>query len=275
MLEVGVALLVGIGVGALIAAGRGRQRRQRLERELDECRRDLTVAQNARDTFFDLTTHELRSPLSAILGYQELLREGAVGTLPEKAREPVVRIGRSARHLLGLIDSVIELSRIRTGAAQLDLESVDMGALCASVVEAFTNRAAERGLATRVDVPDRLPTLRSDPDRLLRALDLAIISGVRHPAGDTIRLEVHARGQDVSFTIAPVDIALNPLADRNGDEPADEVPEPPPGDPARRLGVRLAVVGRVAELLGGGLDLPTEAGRVRALTVRVRDLAAL
>lgn len=273
MLEIAIALTIGIGLGALVATGRDRRRRRRLDRELDECRRRLAAARDARDTFFDLTTHELRSPLSAILGYQELLREGAVGALPEKAREPIARIGRSARHLLDLIDGIIELSRIRTGAVQLDLETVDMRTVCASVAEAFTTRAAERGLTPHVEIPEQLPTVRTDPGRLLRALDLAVISGVRHPAGDRIRLEVVARERDVSLTIAPVDIALDPLADP-ADEDFDHGPGAPPGDPVRRLGVRLAVVGRVAELLGGGLDLPTRAGRVRAVIVRIGDLPA-
>lgn len=276
MLETAAALVFGVVLGALAMAGWARRRRRRLEDELAEGRRRLAAARKARDTFFDLTTHELRSPLSGILGYQELLEDEAYGPMPEKARDPVVRIGRSARYLLNLIDGAIEVSRIRTGAVRLDLEPVDMGALCSSVADSFITEAAERGLSPHVEMPPRLPTIRSDPDRLVRALDLAIMSAVRHPAGDSLSFEVSARGRDVTVTLAPVDIAFDPLAGPpHADDPAaSHGPDPATDDPTRRLGIRLEVAARIAELLGGRLDLPTRDGSVREIVFRLRDASS-
>ena len=108
-----------------------------------------------------------------------------------------------------------------------------------------------------VRVPERLPTLRTDQERLVRALDLIITSAVRHPGEGTLTLSVRAEPDELAVSLEPLRLELGP-----GD------------DPAVRLGIRLAVARGIGELLGGGLDLDTEAGHARRIALRVRDLGA-
>lgn len=256
-----VLVLVVVGAAALIGAIlwlRARRRVARLESENARLREDLERARSGRETFFDLVTHELRSPLSAILGYQELLEDSAYGVLPDHAAEPMVRIGRSARHLLHLIDGVVELSRIRSGTVRLDLDDVNLGVLFAAVVEAFRVTARERRIEARVHVDPALPTIRSDQERLLRALDLLTTSALKHPDGDVMDLHITADPTGATVRIRGTELEFPDNVD----------------DLVLRVGIRLAVVDGIARSLGGGLEFQADDdGIVRALSFHIRDLA--
>lgn len=247
----GTALLVGAAaaVGALAGAGWGLRRRRRLDRELHDARRRTEAARTARHRFFELATHELRGPLTAILGFQELLRDGAYGELTGEARDAVVRIGRAGRQLLALVDGVIELAGIQAGDVRPDIDDVDLGILLATTAETLRSRAGERGVEARARIPDRVPAIRSDGARIRRVLDLMVTSAVRHPAGTGLEMDVDI-GRDA------VTVALGPVAlDIDADDPGAG-------------GLRMAVAAGTARLLGGELSLGrTAAGQT--LTLRV------
>ena len=247
-------ILTAAAAFAAVQANRARRAIELLRIEHERANR----AEHARDAFFDLATHELRSPLAAILGYQELLQDGAYGEMEAAAAEPVVRIGRSARHLLHLIDGVVELSRLRAGSLHPDIEPVNTAVLMSGVAEAFRTQARDRSLDPHIELQPDLPVIRSDPDRLLRALDLLVASAIKHPQGREMHLEARSAGHDLEVRIHPTDLTF-----RDDDE-----------DPELRLGIRLAVATRVAELLGGGLDLDNAdgGGTITGIRFRVRDL---
>ena len=257
MLGLLAALVAGTVIGALAAGLWARRRARQQRRQLDETRRRLEDARAARRAFLDLTTHELRTPLSAILGYQELLHDGAYGELGEDGRDAVRRLGQAARHLLHLIDGVMELSEMRTGDVPLEVQPLETGLVLGPAADAFRSQAEDRGLGAEVRMPEPLPTLRTDRERLGRALDLVITSAVRHPADQALTLTVQARAEELTVSLEPLRLDLGP-----GD------------DPALRLGIRLAVARGIAELLGGGLDLAIEDGHARRIALRIRDLGA-
>jgi signal transduction histidine kinase len=246
-----VWVLAGLVAGALAAGTWARARRRGLERELAETRRRLDTARSARETFFDLTTHELRSPLAAILGFQELLQDDAYGELNPEARDAVLRIGHSARHLLNLLDGVMELSRLRTGMVQPELDTVDSGMLVSAAADAFRTLARERGITPNVEMPDHLPTIRSDPERLIRAFDLLITSAIRHPRGAVLNLRVTTADERLTVAIEPTDLELDP------------------GDGSDAGGIRLAVAAGIATVLGGNLELLASDDRVDELVFTV------
>lgn len=255
-MTIALALLALAFLALLVAAAvLGR----RASAALDDARAHAARADQAREAFFDLTTHELRSPLAAILGYQELLADGAYGEMQPAATEPIARLGRAAQHLLHLIDGVVELSRLRVGALEPDAEPVHLANLVAGIADAFRTHASDRGIEPRVDIQPKLPIITSDPDRLVRALDLLITSALKNPAGDYIGFEAGSHGDDLEIRIQPIRLLVHDASD----------------DPAVRLGIRLAVAGGIARLLGGDLDLDSDddGATIRALRFRVRDLA--
>lgn len=217
---------------------------------------DLEQAGQVQERFFDLVTHELRSPLSAILGYQELLEDGVYGGLDDAA-EPVERIGRSARHLVHLVDGLVELSQLQTGTVRPDLEPLDLGVLMSSVADAFRAQVEERGLVASVQLPPSLPTVRTDRERLIRAFDLLITSAVKHPADDTLGLDVDAREDGADVRITGTAIQVHDDSD----------------DPASRLGIRLAVARAIARALHDDLRLDTDSDRrIRALALGITSV---
>jgi len=229
---------------ALLAAGlwlRQRAVSHDLRRRLQQATPTDSSNDRARDTFLDLVTHELRSPLSAIIGYQELMTDGVYGPIDAAASEPLARIGRSAQLLLHLLDGIMDLARIRTAALEPSLETVDLVPLAEAAAREFQAYAHERQLQTSVHIDRDLPTIRSDPERLARALHLLIVAAVKS-ADDLLELHV-----DADPGGATVRIRGTRLVVRNDfhDLPPD-------------TGVRVAVVAATAALLGG--DLRSEDG---------------
>jgi signal transduction histidine kinase len=249
---IATGLAIAAGAAILFATLWIRARRTIAERDAA-----LNVAQEARGTFFDLVTHELRSPLSAILGYQELLEDGAYGPLDDLAAEAIARIGRSGRHLLHLIDGVVELGHIRSGKVHPDLGTVDLGVVIPVIAETFTTRAKDRGLEPVVHIPPFLPTIRSDRERLVRALDLLMTSAVKHPEDRVVTLRIDASDQGAIVRIEGMRV-----------DTLHDVP-----DIASRLGLRLAVADGIAGVIGGRLDLDTrDDGSVRSVSFHAPHL---
>jgi signal transduction histidine kinase len=261
-----LVLLAAALAAALIAASlfarlwlRARRGSVALQERARKLSADLAEARTARETFFDLATHELRSPLTVILGYQELLEDGAYGRLDENTADAVERVGRSARHLLNLIDGVVELSRIRSGVVRPDLEDVNLGVLLASVADAFRTHASDRGIEARVQLPPSLPTVRSDRDRLVRALDLLVTSAVKNPADTWLGLEVAEVPGGATARITGTRIHL-----------LHET-----GSLELQLGIRVAVADAIARVLGGALDLEKDDdGAVRSFVFRIQEVPA-
>ena len=98
----------------------------RLFRELEEKSRELELASRHKSQFLANMSHELRTPLNAVLGYTELVLDGIYGEVPEKIRDVMARIDKSGRHLLGLINDVLDLSKIEAGQLELSLADYSM-----------------------------------------------------------------------------------------------------------------------------------------------------
>ena len=110
-------------------------------------------------------SHELRTPLNAILGFSELLLDGIYGDPPEKMRSAIARIQRNGRHLLGLINDVLDLSKIEAGQLRLSLADYSVEELVSGVYTSVESLAADKNLGLRIAVPPGLPPARGDERR--------------------------------------------------------------------------------------------------------------
>ena len=129
----------------------------RLFRELEEKSRQLEVASRHKSQFLANMSHELRTPLNAILGYTELILDSIYGEIPGRAREVMERIDKSGRHLLGLINDVLDLSKIEAGQLELTLADYSLRDVVQTVATAVEALAAEKQLALKVVVAPDLP----------------------------------------------------------------------------------------------------------------------
>src|SRR5215204_5403166 len=115
-------------------------------------------------------SHELRTPLNGIQGYTELIVDGIYGEVPEKIKEVMARIQQSGNRLLGLINAVLDLSKIEAGRITLSLVDYSMQGVVQTVFTAVEPLAAEKHLALRVTVPPDLPVGKGDEQRITQVL---------------------------------------------------------------------------------------------------------
>lgn len=140
-------------------------------------RAEAERANRAKDEFISRMSHELRTPLNAILGFGQLL---AMADLDERQRVDVEHILTAGRHLLGLIDEILDMSRIESGHLRLSLEPVHVGAVVTEVVDLVKPMASARGIAVAARLTDRELWVTADEQRLKQVLLNLLSNGVKY-----------------------------------------------------------------------------------------------
>ena len=142
----------------------------RLFDEIQDKSRQLEVASQHKSQFLANMSHELRTPLNAILGYTELMADGIYGELPEKTMGVLKRLESNGRHLLGLINDVLDLSKIEAGQLVLDLSDYSLEDIAQTVRSTLEPLAADKKLAFKVEVAPKMPAGHGDGRRLTQVL---------------------------------------------------------------------------------------------------------
>jgi len=138
--------------------------------ELTHAKSEAEGANRAKSEFLANMSHELRTPLNAILGYTELVLDGIYGDVPEKIQEVTTRVQQSGEHLLGLINDVLDLSKIEAGHLTLSIGDYTIQEVVENVFTALQSLAREKNLALNVSLSPDLPTGKGDPNRLTQVL---------------------------------------------------------------------------------------------------------
>ena len=142
----------------------------RLFDEIQDKSRQLAEASQHKSQFLANMSHELRTPLNAILGYTELILDNIYGDTPEKMRGVLKRIESNGKHLLGLINDVLDLSKIEAGQLTLSLADYSLKDVVHTVYAAVEPLAAQKKLSFKLDVSPDLPVGRGDEHRLTQVL---------------------------------------------------------------------------------------------------------
>src|SRR4029453_9642031 len=138
----------------------------RLLSEIDEKSRQIEIESRHKSQFLANMSHELRTPLNAILGYTELILDNVYGEAPDRMRQVLERVQANGRHLLGLINDVLDLAKIEAGQFTLSLTDYSMRDGVNSVITALEPLAVEKHLAFKADVPAQLPIGHGDARRI-------------------------------------------------------------------------------------------------------------
>jgi len=174
-----------------------------LFREIAEKSRDLEAASQHKSQFLANMSHELRTPLNAILGYTELIVDGIYGVVPEKILDVMSRVQKSGRHLLGLINDVLDMSKIEAGQLQLSLKDYSFTDTVNTVVAAMEPLVAEKSLRLTVDVDADLPLGFGDDRRLAQVLLNLVGNAVKFT--DQGGVTVGAKKSDGKFLVSVAD----------------------------------------------------------------------
>ena len=164
----------------------------RLFREIEERGVELEIASRHKSQFLANMSHELRTPLNAILGYTELILDNIYGDVPEKVREVLDRVQISGKHLLGLINAVLDLSKIEAGQLSLSFENYSMSEVVQTVFTAVESLAAEKQLDLKVKVPPDLPMGHGDEQRITQVLLNLVGNAIKFTEEGSVVLEVSA-----------------------------------------------------------------------------------
>jgi len=165
----------------------------RLFDEIQDKSRQLEVASQHKSQFLANMSHELRTPLNAILGYTELMAEGAYGEPSEKMMTVLKRLEANGRHLLGLINDVLDLSKIEAGQLVLDLSDYCIQDIAQTVRSTLEPLAADKKLGFKVEVAPQLPSGHGDGRRLTQVLINLVGNAIKFTdAGEvTVKAEVN------------------------------------------------------------------------------------
>jgi GAF domain-containing protein len=232
----------------------------RLFREIEEKGRQLEVASKHKSQFLANMSHELRTPLNAILGYTELIADNIYGQVPEKMGEVLERVDKSGRHLLGLINDILDLSKIEAGQLTLALADYSMADVVHSVAATVGALAAEKRLELAVTVDPDLPLGHGDQRRLIQVVLNLVGNALKFTEAG--RVAVQAGRQGEAFLVAVTDTGP-------GIAPADQAKifeefQQAESTVARAkggTGLGLAIARRIIEMHGGRLWVESTLGQ--------------
>jgi signal transduction histidine kinase len=182
----------------------------RLFRKIEEKSRELEAASHHKSEFLANMSHELRTPLNAIIGFSEVLSEGMFGEINDKQTEYLRDILESGRHLLSLINDILDLSKIEAGHMELEATDFDLPAAVENALILVRERAGRRGITLERTVDERLGMIRADERKVKQVLLNLLSNALKFtPEGGRIdvRAATHGEMAEVSVTDTGVGIA--------------------------------------------------------------------
>jgi signal transduction histidine kinase len=257
--------------------------------ELERLSAELLRANRAKSEFLANVSHELRTPLAAVVGFIDLLRDGAYGDLAPRQIGPVERIESSANHLRELVDQILDLSKLAAGRLEVSTESLNLRAFVIDVASEVESLLNDKGLAFSIAVPAMLPKVDADPTHLRQILvnllgnaikftehGTITVRAVRVPDGEVPAVAGKSRRRPMlaeggAFVALQVSDTGAGIAERDHErifEEFEQVSAGSRGDSIRRgTGLGLSISRRLARLLGGDITVESELGAGATFTI--------
>jgi signal transduction histidine kinase len=173
----------------------------RLFDEIQDKSRQLAEASQHKSQFLANMSHELRTPLNAVLGYTELILDDVYGEMPEKARVVLDRVQRNGRHLLGLINDVLDLSKIEAGQLTLALADYSMQDVVAGVHSAVESLAKEKHVALKVELQPNLPRAHGDERKLTQVLLNLVGNAIKFTDEGEVAIKAAAANGSITVSV--------------------------------------------------------------------------
>ncbi|MEV4344912.1 sensor histidine kinase [Actinoplanes sp. NPDC049596] len=236
--------------------------------ELDEKSVQLAAASEAKSRFLANVSHELRAPVTAIIGLGRLLGDEGSDELTADQAQQVDLIRGSATDLLSLVNDLLDLAKAEAGRVEATMADVDLKAVFGQL------RGTLRPLATRpevefvVDEPSSVPSIRTDEVLLTRILRNLLTNALKFTAAGEVRLSVRPVGDDAEFTVSDTGAGIPAELHERIFEEFYQVPGSRPIS-GKGTGLGLPYARRLAGILGGGLHVASTPGEGSTFTLRL------
>jgi signal transduction histidine kinase len=238
-------------------------------RLLDEANQSLAEAARHKDEFLANMSHELRTPLTGILSFIEVLQQGVYGPLNERQLRALQMVDDSSRHLLQLINDLLDIARVEAGTFELELSDVDLADLARASMHVIAPLAAAKDQRTSFEIHPTPLILYADQRRLKQILINLLSNAVKFtPVQGAFGLEIAGNRQrgTVAFTVWDTGIGIAPEQQTRLFKPFVQL-DSSLNRKYAGTGLGLALVRRLAELHGGHVALASEPGAGSRFTV--------
>ena len=185
---------------------RNRNLAERWRQERDRA----AAASAAKSRFLGHMSHELRTPLNAVIGYSELIAQQLLGPVGnEKYVDYAQEVETSGRHLLGMVDGMLDITELEAGGRKLDIAAEQLEPLLLDAAERWERPAREAGVSLDAEIAEDLPAVRIDGDALAQVLGILLSNAVRYTeAGGTVALSAAATADGVAVTVADSGVGM-------------------------------------------------------------------
>jgi signal transduction histidine kinase len=231
-----------------------------LFREIEDKGQELEIANKHKSEFLANMSHELRTPLNAILGYSELIIDNIYGEVPEKIREVLERVEKNGRHLLSLINDVLDLSKIEAGRLTLTLNEYSMQDIIQTVFTSVEALAVEKNLDLKTTVPNDLTNGKGDGQRIAQVVLNLIGNAIKFT--DQGEVNVEAAVSNESFLISVSD--TGPGLSETDQLKIFEEFQQADGSSTRKksgTGLGLSISKKIVEMHGGRIGVESTLGK--------------
>ncbi|RBW48507.1 ATP-binding protein [Marinobacter sp. F3R11] len=231
---------------------------ERTDKALQEAKENAEAANGAKSRYLTGISHELRSPLNAILGYAQLMEND--DSVPPHRREALGVIRRSGLYLADLIEGLLDISKIEAGRLDLRRDRVRIGMLMEQVVTMFRLQAEEKGLAFNYYCPNPLPDVVTTDEKRLRQILINLLSNaIKYTDKGSVTLTLKYRSQVAEFTIEDTGEGISPENAERIFRPFERIRTP--GQSRVGTGLGLTITRLLTEIMGGDINLESEPGK--------------
>jgi two-component system, NtrC family, sensor kinase len=243
----------------------------RLFDEIQDKSRQLQMASENKSQFVSSMSHELRTPLNAIIGLTEMMVKNAARFGTEKAQEPLQRVNRAGTHLLGLINQVLDLSKIEAGKLELNPQTVQLASLINDVISTAGQLAEQNKNRLVVDAPENLGALTVDPMRLRQILLNLLSNACKFTKEGEVTLRARRVANSRDWVeLAVVDTGIGMTAEQQA-KLFEEFSQADVSTAQKfgGTGLGLAITRKLARMMGGDVTVTSEPGKGSTFTVRL------
>ncbi len=232
----------------------------RLFREIEEKGQELAIASKHKSEFLANMSHELRTPLNAILGYTELILDKIYGNVPEQIQEVLERVEQNGRHLLSLINDVLDLSKIEAGQLTLSLNDYSMKEVVQTVVTAVESLAAEKNLELKVRISPEVDCGKGDEQRISQVLMNLVGNAIKFTEAGEV--EVEATASNDIFLVSVSDTGPG-LSEGDQQRIFEEFHQVDASSTRKKggTGLGLSIAKRIVEMHGGRIWVESTLGK--------------